>query len=58
MLDYTLSIEELATLREAHRKEKKKRLADRLKAVYLLGSGWTAQKVSEALLVDEDTIPL
>ena len=56
MLDYTLSVEELAILREAHRKEKKKRLADRLKAVYLLGSGWTAQKVSEALLVDEDTI--
>ena len=56
MLDYTLSVAELATLREAHRKEKKKRMADRLKAVYLLGSGWTAQKVSEALLVDEDTI--
>ena len=43
MLDYTLSVEELAILREAHRKEKKKRLADRLKAVYLIGSGWTAQ---------------
>lgn len=56
MLDYTLSVAELATLRDAHRKEKKRRLADRLKAVYLLGSGWTAQKVSEALLADEDTI--
>ena len=44
MLDYTLSVAELATLREAHRKEKKKRLADRLKAVYLLGSGWTAKR--------------
>jgi len=56
MLDYTLSVAELATLHQAHRKMKEKRLADRLKAVYLLGSGWTARKVSEALLVDEDTV--
>jgi transposase len=56
MLDYTLSTAELGELRQAHRKMKEKRLADRLKAVYLLGSGWTALKVSEALLVDEDTV--
>jgi hypothetical protein len=36
MLDYTLSVAELAMLRDAHRKEKKKRMADRLKAVYLV----------------------
>lgn len=56
MLDYTLSVEELAMLRQAHGKMKEKRFADRFKAVYLLGSGWTAKKVSEALLVDEDTV--
>lgn len=56
MLDYTLTAAELGELRQAHRKMKEKRSADRLKAVYLLGTGWTALKVSEALLVDEDTV--
>ena len=56
MLDYTLSAAELEELRQAHRKMKEKRQADRLKAVYLLGKGWTALQVAEALLVDEDTV--
>lgn len=56
MLDYSLSAVELEALRQRHRKLKEKRLADRLKAVYLLGKGWTALQVSEALLVDEDTV--
>lgn len=56
MLDYLLTTPELETLRQAHRKMKDKRKADRLKAVYLLGSGWSATKVAEALLVDEDTV--
>ena len=33
-----------------------KRHADRLKAVYLLGSGWTLKAVAEALLIDDDTV--
>lgn len=56
MLNYSLSATDLHELRQAHRKMKEKRMADRLKAIYLLGSGWTAQTVSEALLVDEDTV--
>ena len=56
MLDYSLSTVKLEELRQAHRKMKEKRLADRLKAVYLLGKGWRVLQVSEALLVDEDTV--
>lgn len=56
MLDYRLSDSELSALREAHRQARDQRKADRLKAVYLLGKGWTALQVSEALLVDDDTV--
>ena len=56
MLDYQLSDSELAALRLAHRETRDQRKADRLKAVYLLGKGWSALQVSEALLVDDDTV--
>lgn len=56
MLDYHLSDSELTALRLAHSKERDQRKADRLKAVYLLGKGWSALQVSEALLVDDDTV--
>jgi len=56
MLDYRLSDSELTALRLAHREIRDQRKADRLKAVYLLGKGWSAAQVSEALLVDDDTV--
>ena len=56
MLDYQLSDSELAALRLAHRETRDQRKADRLKAVYLLGKGWSPAQVSEALLVDDDTV--
>lgn len=56
MLDYKLSDAELTRLRIEHRKLKDRKQADRFKAVYLLGKGWSAAQVAEALLVDEDTI--
>ncbi len=55
MNDYTLLPDELAQLRAKHRETRRKRDADRLKAVILLGSGWSAQQVAEALLIDPDS---
>lgn len=56
MVDYSLSASELAVLRAAHRGTRDKREADRIKAVVLLASGWAAQDVADALLVDPNTV--
>jgi transposase len=56
MLDYTLSAEKLAELRTAHRKTRDKREADRVKAVVLLATGWSAEQVAEVLQVDTNTV--
>jgi len=51
-----LSDQQIAKLRIAHRTAKKKRDADRIKAIVLLARGWTPIQVAEALLVDDETI--
>lgn len=51
-----LSLEEITELRFAHRACKEKRTADRVKAVYLLGTGWPAEEVVEVLMLDEETL--
>jgi transposase len=56
MSPYTLAKPELSKLRRLHRRTREKRHADRLKAVILLGSGWSAEQVAEALMVDPDTV--
>jgi transposase len=56
MDEFELPAGELKHLRIQHRAMKKKRDADRIKAIVLLGSGWTAAQVCEALLLDQDTI--
>jgi len=56
MRDYTLNKKDLQILRLAHRRARKKRDADRIKAVYLLGKGWSLTDVSEALMLDEDSL--
>ncbi|WP_245395104.1 helix-turn-helix domain-containing protein [methane-oxidizing endosymbiont of Gigantopelta aegis] len=56
MSNYTLPETELADLREAMVSFEKKRDADRVKAIILLGSGWSATNVAEALLIDRNTI--
>jgi transposase len=56
MKDYRLSKEQLNHLRRAHRRERNKRKAYRINVICLLGQGWSAKSVSEALLLDEDTI--
>ncbi|MDR4503210.1 MAG: IS630 family transposase [Candidatus Scalindua sp.] len=56
MTDFTLSQEEISSLKAAHRAAKKKREADRIKTIILLGTGWTIREVTEALLLDDETI--
>ncbi len=56
VLEYKLSERELIELKSRHQGSKKRKEADRLKAVYLLGSGWKISAVREALLLSEDTI--
>jgi transposase len=49
MNDYTLDADKLAELRAAHRATRDKREADRIKAVVLLATGWSAKAVTEYL---------
>jgi transposase len=53
---FTLTQDELSSLKRAHRASKKKRDADRIKAIILLGTGWTIREVAEVLLLDDETI--
>ena len=55
MKGYTLSPQEVQQLRAEHRLTRDKRLADRIKVVIALGSGWSAKQVAEVLLIDPDT---
>ena len=53
---FRLTTEEIRSLRGLHRRCKDRQLADRIKAVVLLGTGWTVIDTAEALLLDEDTV--
>jgi transposase len=56
MQNFELTVEEVGLLRSLHRGTKDRRFADRIKAVILLGTGWTVAETAEALLLDEDTV--
>ena len=56
MLNYTLSSDQLDELRSTHRVTRDKREADRIKAVVLLATGWSAEEVAEVLQVDPNTV--
>ncbi|MDR2781066.1 MAG: IS630 family transposase, partial [Holosporaceae bacterium] len=51
-----LTEEEVYDLMLKHRREKERRVADRIKAVLLSNQGWSFRKIAEALFLDEDTI--
>ena len=53
MTTFTLTQDEISSLKRAHRASKKKRDADRIKAIILLSTGWTIREVAEVLLLDE-----
>lgn len=59
MKEFTLPAEELQALRAAHKeavKRKDARAAYKINAVILLGSNWSSEEVSEALLLDDETL--
>lgn len=51
-----LSQAEILAIVKAHRLQKDKRIADRLKCVLLLNKGFSFLEIAELLLLDEDTI--
>jgi len=56
MNNYCLTDQELSGLQVLHRELTDKRQADRIKAVFLLGSGWSASQVAQVLLIDRTTV--
>ena len=51
-----LSESEVKDLKVQHKSEKNGRKRDRIKAVLLSSKGWTYRQISEALLIDEETV--
>jgi transposase len=51
-----LTANEYEVLRQQHRQEKERRVADRIKSILLYDKGWTYRKIAEALFIDEQTI--
>lgn len=56
MQDFWLEQEQILELRKAHRAERNRHAAYKINAVILLGTGWKLKQVSEALLLDEETL--
>ena len=56
MEDFQLTTGQIVSLKALHRTLRNRKQADRVKAVVLLGTGWTPQQVAEVLLIDEKTV--
>jgi transposase len=58
MKGFSLTPEQIQELRSAHKSALKsnEKLAYKINAVILLGSGWTLEEVAEALLLDDETL--
>ncbi len=56
MKDFELSAKKVAKLKRLHRMLSYRKDADKVKAVILLGTGWTPGQVTEILLLDERTL--
>ena len=56
MTDYTLPAWKIKQLKKFHKTLKRKHEADRIKAIVLLGSGWSPVQVAEVLLLSEGSI--
>lgn len=51
-----LSVEEKAALEVHHKKERDRRIADRIKAVLLFSEGWSQVQISQALRIRSETV--
>jgi transposase len=58
MDDLQLTSQEIETLKALHRVQRDRRFADRIKAIILLGRGWSFEEVAEVLLINEKTVRL
>jgi len=56
MDDFQLTDKQVAALKVLHKAQRDRRLADRIKSIVLLGTGWSVAEVAQALLVDESTV--
>jgi len=56
MDDFRLTAKQITIQKALHRKQRDRRFAYRLKAILLLGTGWSVTQVAEALLIDEATV--
>ena len=52
----SLSNEEQAALKAQHKKERDKRICDRIKAVLLFDKGWSYQQIAEVLLLTDEAV--
>lgn len=55
-MDRTLTAKECEQLKKSHRKERDKRICDRIKAVLLYNKGYSFSQIAEILLLDDETI--
>ena len=51
-----LTIQEEQELRALHRKERDRRVCDRIKAILLSNQGWTYLMIAQALMIDDQTV--
>lgn len=56
MTKLTLSSQQIAELKIAHKTAKTKRDADRIKTILLLDKGWSPVQIANVLLLDDETI--
>ena len=56
MKGFTLTGRQIDTLKKAHRRASHRRDADRIKAIVLLGTGWTLEQIAEVLLLDTGSL--
>ena len=56
MLETRLTADEKDYLEKRHKKERDKRVADRIKVILLKHKGWSQKLISEALLIREETV--
>jgi transposase len=56
MDDFKLTTGQIVSLKAFHKLQRDRKKADRVKAIVLLGKGWTVAQTADVLLVDETTI--
>ena len=56
MSEFFLTDDQLTELRHCHRRERNRKVAYKINAIILLGTGWALKDVESALLISDDTL--